>query len=197
MLKKYQPSPAARRHRYAGVNLIETMVTLSIAAIVLTLAVPAFSDWVNNASVRSSAEALQAALQNARAEAVLRNASVRFNLNDSKGLPSWSFGCVQVSLQCPALIREKLVNANTPVRIGIAASVPTGALAIALAAGSSLPAGVSFDALGAISVTGADIARIDIIHASAATARRMVILIGSGGMIRLCDPASGTQTKCS
>lgn len=197
MLKKFRSIPAARLHRHAGVTLIETMVTLSVAAIVLTLAVPAFSDWLNNASVRSSAEALQAALQNARAEAVLRNTSVRFSLNDSKGLPSWSIGCVQVSLQCPALIRQQLVNANTPVRIGIAASIPTGALVNALAAGSSLPAGVSFDALGAVSASGADIARIDITHASAATARRMVILIGSGGMIRLCDPASNTQTKCS
>lgn len=186
-----------RHHRHAGINLIETMVTLSIAAIVLTLAAPAFTGWVNNASVRSSAEALQAALQNARAEAVLRNASVRFSLNDSGGLPSWSFGCVQVSMQCPALIREQLVNADTPVRIGVAASVATGALVNALAVGSNLPAGVSFDALGAVSATGADIARIDIIHGRVAAARRMVILIGSGGMIRLCDPASGTQTKCS
>ena len=41
-----------------------------------------------------------------------------------------------------------------------------------------------------------DIARIDITHASSAAARRLVILIGSGGMIRLCDPAPTSQTKC-
>lgn len=183
-------------HLRAGISLIETMITLSIAAIVLTLAVPAFSDWVSNAAVRSSAEALQAALQNARAAAVMRNATVRFTLDNNSGLPSWTIGCVRVSLQCPALLHQQLASADAQARIGIANSVPTGALVNALAAGSSLPAGVSFDALGAVSAIDADIARIDITHASAAAARRMVILIGSGGLIRLCDPVSTTQTAC-
>lgn len=196
MLNKHQIKRDRRIHRCAGFNLIETMVTLSIAAIVLTLGVPAFSNWVSNAALRSSAETLQAALQHARAEAVLRNAAVRFTLNDKNGLPAWSFGCVRVSQQCPALIREQLASTDTPARIGVAASVPAGALTTALAAGSSLPAGVSFDALGAISTSSAGIARIDITHASIAAARRLVILISSGGMIRLCDPAFATLTKC-
>jgi type IV fimbrial biogenesis protein FimT len=34
-----------------------------------------------------------------------------------------------------------------------------------------------------------DITRLDFTHAGSTAARRMVILIGSGGMIRLCDPA--------
>ena len=45
-----------------GISLIETMITLGIAALVLTLGVPAFGNWVRNAQVRSSAEALRAAL---------------------------------------------------------------------------------------------------------------------------------------
>ena len=172
------------------------MITLSIAAIVLGLAVPAFSDWVSNAALRSSAETLQAALQNARVEAVMRNATVRLTLNNVSGLPAWSIGCVRVSLQCPAVIRQQLVSADTPARIGIATSVLTGALANALAAGSNLPAGVSFDSLGAVSSADTIIARIDVTHASIATAHRLVILIGSGGLIRLCDPVSITQTGC-
>ena len=185
-----------RAHRLLGISLIETMITLSIAAIVLGLAVPAFSDWVSNAALRSSAETLQAALQNARVEAVMRNATVRLTLNNVSGLPAWSIGCVRVSLQCPAVIRQQLVSADTPARIGIATSVLTGALANALAAGSNLPAGVSFDSLGAVSSADTIIARIDVTHASIATAHRLVILIGSGGLIRLCDPVSITQTGC-
>lgn len=189
--------------RTAGIGLIEVMITLSIAAIVMSLAVPAFSDWVSNAALRSSAENLQAALQNARAEAVLRNASVRLTLANTGGLPAWSIGCARVSAQCPALIRQQLVSADVPARIGIAMSVPaatlTNALAIPLAAGNGLPASVSFDALGAVSAAtvATDIARIDITHAGNAAAHRLVILIGSGGMIRLCDPASATVTGCT
>lgn len=184
--------------RTAGISLIEAMITLSITAIVMALALPAFSDWVSNAALRSSAETLQAALQNARAEAVLRNATVRLSLDNTNGLPVWSFGCARKSAQCPALIRQQLASADNPSRIGVALSVPTGALATPLATGSGLPAGVSFDALGAVSAATVtnDIARIDITHASSTTARRLVILIGSGGMIRLCDPASTTITGC-
>ena len=175
------------------------MITLSITAIVMALAVPAFSDWISNAAVRSSAENLQAALQNARAEAVLRNATVRLSLANVNGLPAWSFGCTRVSAQCPALIRQQLASAEMQARIGVAMNVPSGALAKALASGSGLPAGVSFDALGAVSAAtlSTDIARIDITHASRKTARRWVILIGSGGMIRLCDPASVSITSCT
>jgi type IV fimbrial biogenesis protein FimT len=189
--------------RTAGVSLMEAMLTMAIAAIVMTLAVPAFSDWVSNAAVRSSAEALQAALQSARAEAVLRNATVRLKLTDSTGLPAWSFGCARVSAQCPALIRQQPVGTETVARIGTALSVPQSALAAsllhALAAGSGMPAGVTFDALGAVSAAtvATDMARIDITHASSTAARRLVILISSGGMIRLCDPASTTLTRCS
>lgn len=202
VLKKSHAGPVTRLRRCAGINLIETMVTLSIAAIVLTIAIPAFSDWISNASVRSSAETLQAALQSARAEAVLRNATVRLTLNNEDGLPSWSFGCTRVSAQCPSLIRQQEVSSDSPARIGIVVSDPAADLATELAkpltVGNGLPAGVSFDALGAVSAAtvATDIARIDILHISSATARRLVILIGSGGMIRLCDPASSTQTKC-
>ena len=185
--------------RVAGISLIEVLITLSITAIVMALAVPAFSDWVSNAALRSSAENLQAALQNARAEAVLRNATVRLTLNDITGFPVWSFGCTRVSAQCPSMIRQQLASAEMQARIGVAMSVPTGALAKALVSGSGLPAGVSFDALGAVSAATVtkDIARIDITHASSKTARRLVILIGSGGMIRLCDPASVSITGCT
>ncbi len=180
----------------AGISLIETMIALSVAAIVLSLGVPAFADWVRRAEVRSAAEGLSAALQQARAEAVQRNATVTLTLTSSAGLPSWSIGCLRVNARCPAIIRQQAAAANTQARVG-AATANDGALAAvvpldkALIAGAHLPASVSFNAMGALAqqAVASDITRLDFTHAGRTAARRMVILIGSGGMIRLCDPA--------
>jgi type IV fimbrial biogenesis protein FimT len=72
--------------------------------------------------------------------------------------------------------------------------VPAGHFNTPLAGGEGLSggaAGVSFNGLGAIPAAniGADIARIDITNAATTDARRLVIIIGTGGLIRMCDPA--------
>lgn len=179
--------------RAAGVTLIELMVALSVAAIVLAVGTPAAGQWLRDVEIRSSAGALLAALQSARAEAIVRNAPVRLTLVDALGRPGWEVGCVRVSARCPATIRRQPVSAATGVRWG--ASLPAGlpALSAAITAGSALPAGVTFDALGAAPAagTGADIARIDVTHARREGARRLVILIAAQGMVRLCDPQAG------
>lgn len=201
MLSSARPTPQGRYRcqrrlaaRAAGVTLIELMVALSVAAIVLAFGTPAAGQWLRDVEIRSSAGALLAALQSARAEAIVRNAPVRLRLVDALGRPGWEAGCVRVSARCPATIRRQPVSAATGVRWG--ASLPAGlpALTAAITAGSALPAGVTFDALGAAPAvgTGADIARIDVTHARDEGARRLVILIAAQGMVRLCDPLAGT-----
>ncbi|RDI25289.1 GspH/FimT family pseudopilin [Pseudacidovorax intermedius] len=69
-----------RRRGAGGMSLIELMVGVALLAILLALAVPAFGDWMRNARVRTTAESLRAGLQQARAEAIRRNANVRFQL---------------------------------------------------------------------------------------------------------------------
>lgn len=61
-----------RRHRSLGVTLIELMVTLSIAAIMLTLAVPAFQAFIRTTHARTVATDLAAAFSLARSEAIKR-----------------------------------------------------------------------------------------------------------------------------
>lgn len=60
---------AARR----GFSLIELMVTLTVAALLMMLAVPAFQTWIADARVRSTAEAFANGVRLAQGESVRRS----------------------------------------------------------------------------------------------------------------------------
>lgn len=60
----------------AGFTLIELMVTVAVLAILLAIAFPSFTALVNSNRLTGNANALVAALQHARSEAVSRNASI-------------------------------------------------------------------------------------------------------------------------
>lgn len=176
--------------RENGVSLVELMIGIAIVSLLMFIGAPSFSLWMQNTQVRTAAESIQNGLQVARAEAVRRNANVRFNLTDAGGSVAWSVDCVTVTADCPAGIQARSGGeGGANARAG--ASAATGALGTALAAGAGLPGGVTFDGLGRIPTAniGADIARIDVTNAIRADARRMVILVNSGGQTRMCDPA--------
>ena len=61
-----------------GFSLIELIVGMAILGILMSLGIPAFSDWMRNARVRTTAESALNGLQLARAEAVRRNTTVGF-----------------------------------------------------------------------------------------------------------------------
>lgn len=174
----------------AGLSLIELMITVALSAIVLAMAAPAMGNWVRDVEIRSSAASLLAALQGARAEAIARNTLVRLQLTDALGRPGWEVRCVRVSPTCPPALRRLPVNAGSEVRWGAATPGNMPTLVDAIDAGSGLPAGVTFDALGAAPAVagGTDIARIDVTHARDGSARRLVVVIAARGMVRACDP---------
>lgn len=184
-------------NRQAGVSLIELMIGLAIIAILLSAGLPAFTLWIQNTQNRTAAESVLAALQLARAEAVRRNTEVRFDLTDGTGVVAWNVGCVTVTADCPATIQSRASGeGGDNARAGIDTAVPPTPIpsnfySAAIASGTGLPAGVTFNGMGRMPTAnvGADITRIDITNAVESSARRLVLIIGIGGQIRMCDPA--------
>ncbi len=184
-----------------GVTLIELMVGIAVLSIVLAVGMPMFGLWVQNSQVRAAAESIQNGLQIARTEAIRRNTNVRFTLTSAEGLVQWNVGCVTVRGNCPATIQQRnAAEGGANARAGVDSYVQTDPsdpdtapnYSAALTAGAGLggvDVGVTFNALGLVTNSGTDIARVDVLNSSSADARRLVITIGAGGQTRMCDPA--------
>ena len=178
----------------AGVTLVELMIGLAIISSLLLIGMPSFSNWIQDVQVRGAAESVQSALLLARSEAIRRNRPVRMQLKDAGGLIEWDVGCVVVAADCPAMIaRHSRNDAGRNARMAAGAMVNATSLGSPRAAGPGLPVSIEFNGLGAIG--GAAPGRIEISHAALGGARRLVLLIGSGGLIRLCNPAVARDTS--
>ena len=189
--------------RQDGVSFVELLIGIAIVSLLMVMGAPSFNLWIQNTQVRTAAESIQNGLQIARTEAVRRNANVRFNLTDAGGTVAWSVDCVTVTADCPAGIQTRGGGeGGTNARVGISATalpspVPANHFSTAIAVGTGLPAGVTFDGVGRVPTAnvGTDISRIDVTNAARADARRMVIMIGTGGQTRMCDPAIALATN--
>lgn len=186
----------------SGVTLIELLIGIAIVSMLLMAGVPMFGSWIQNTQVRTAAESIQNGLQIARSEAVMRNANVRFALTSADGLVAWNVGCVTVRDSCPATIQTRIAaEGGGNARVGVSTVAPPGVVpvahySVALVAGAGLSdeggasnnAGVTFNGMGIVPNAGTDVTRIDVINSVSADARRLVIVVGSGGLTRMCDP---------
>lgn len=190
-------------NKQLGFSLVELMIGIVIVSLLMFVGAPSFSLWIQNTQTRTAAESIQNGLQIARTEAVRRNTNVRFNLTNASGTVAWSVDCVNVTADCPAGIQTRSGGeggANARVGISVVAlpsPIPANHFNTAIAAGTGLPAGVTFDGIGRVPTAniGTDITRIDITNAVRADARRMVVVIGTGGQTRMCDPAIALATN--
>ncbi len=65
-----------RRRRSAGFTMVELLVTITIATILTTVAVPSFSALIANQRAKTAASELFASFLTARSDAIMRNANV-------------------------------------------------------------------------------------------------------------------------
>ncbi len=72
-----------RGFRVRGFTLVEMMITITVAAILLMIAVPSFTNIINSNRLKTTANAMIGALNTARMSAVQRNASVQFCSNSA------------------------------------------------------------------------------------------------------------------
>lgn len=188
-----------------GFSLIELLVGIVILGVLMAMAVPRFSDWLRNARIRASAEAIQNGLQLARAEAVRRNATVRFQLvntiDDTCALdtagPHWVVSMDNAAGQCASAPSDTAAPRIIQVRNRAEGSVQT-----LVAAGQSA---FVFNGLGRLTPVPAGNVAIDVSSttggtcvASGGSVRCLRLVVSVGGQIRMCDPAlpAGDAQAC-
>ncbi|HEX2198176.1 MAG TPA: GspH/FimT family pseudopilin [Burkholderiales bacterium] len=176
-----------------GVTLIELMIGLAILSILLFLAVPNFSIFLQNTQIRNAGESVLQGLNLARAEALRRNSSVRFqfvtNLTSGCALSDAALSWV-VSIADPAGKCHENPG-TTATGIVQKQSSRDGTPNVLLDADAT---SVVFNGMGR--VVGAGIGTIDLRSLAGAcehedangTMRCLRVLVSTGGQIRLCDP---------
>ncbi|MCB5190745.1 GspH/FimT family pseudopilin [Methylobacillus arboreus] len=166
--------------RQHGFTLVELVVTLTLMAILLAVAVPSFREMLLNFQIRAAAEGLNTGLQLARAEAIRRNTNVVFTLSNNA---TWTIGCQVVVADddndgvddCPAVIQSK---PDTEGAVAVSVEVvPAGANT------------VTFNGLGRVTFNndGSNVVREIDIDASEGNGRNLRILV-RGGSVHFCDP---------
>lgn len=150
-----------------GVTLIELMVTVSIAAILMVLALPAMSAYFQNAKLGSAARSYQAGLQTARTEAIRRNLRVEFLLTDGAVDPATAAAAVGTATGRGWIVRTDLaqsptvtvIETRTPLEGSGQAAGAAPSITVAGTAPNSSPAfagSIRFDGLGATFPAGAE-----------------------------------------
>jgi len=181
--------------RSYGFTLIEVMITLAVLSLLLMLGLPGMGTWLQNTQIRASAEATQAGLHVARAEALRRNAPVRFQLVDTLAAgcalaangTNWVVSLADTTGSCDAVESDAAAPQILQKRSGAEGS-PNAT--VNATGGSS----AVFNGLGRVSGAGA-ITQIDVRNPTggncqpAGPMRCLRLLVTNGGQVRMCDPA--------
>ena len=164
--------------RSSGFSLIELMIGIVILAIAMAVAMPSYSQWIQNTNIRNAAESLQNGLQRARAEAVNRNTNVAFVIGEGA---FWTVRQVN-----DATVIESKASAEMPRNVK--AVVWPVAIPPALA-----PTTITFGSLGTVTPNADGSITINQVDVDStvlpeADSRNLQIAIGAGGIVRMCDP---------
>jgi type IV fimbrial biogenesis protein FimT len=109
--------------RPRGFTLIELLVTMSVAGVLVGIALPAFSGYVQNARLTTETDSLLYALNLARSEAVKTDATVQVcaSMDGATCSGTWEDGWI---VECPAACPPGL--GPTPALLLVAPAVRTG-----------------------------------------------------------------------
>jgi type IV fimbrial biogenesis protein FimT len=187
-----------------GVTLVEMMIGLAIVALLLMAGVPAFTTFLQNSKLRTTAEALSGGLQLARAEAVKRNGQVEIVLTDDDPIaatvnsitPSTTGRNWVVRYYDPTTLFYSFVEGRFGSTSGSLDTTPV----VVTAANAT----IAFNGFGSTSLAATSTFQVTnptggACAASGGPMRCLNVTVTPGGQIHMCDPAvtaAGDTRKC-
>lgn len=185
-----------------GFSLIELLVGVVLLGVLMAIGIPAFTDGLRNARVRTAASSVLHGLQLARAEAVRRNTTVRFqfvstlanNCALSAAGPNWVVSLDDTTGQCAAAASDTVVPRLIQARSGTEGSAFTTVAAAPPALAFNSRGRLAAPAVIDLSATAGE-ACLD----AGGRVRCLRIVVTAGGQIRMCDPAlpAGDTQACT
>lgn len=164
-----------------GFTMIELMIAVIVLGLMVAIAMPSYSIWIQNTRIRSASESFLSGLQLARNEAVRRNSNVQFVVGTGS---AWTVSCTAVTPGCDAAAVTKIQGR---------ASNEGSSSAVTVVASNGGGTTVRFDSFGRMSaptptVGTAIIYTFDNSQLLPADSRDLRVTIDTGGNVKMCDP---------
>lgn len=163
-----------------GFTLVELLITLTIAALLLAIAAPAFSGWTNKQRLRSAGYDLLNDLQMARNEAVKRATRVTLNNGDGDWQSGWE------------IFVDSNENGNRDSGEPLLLSRPAYADALTISGNSTVSQHIGYVASGETRQPGGGLLMGTLTLCASHTDKALEVVISRGGRSRLVSTSRST-----
>jgi Tfp pilus assembly protein FimT len=168
--------------RFSGASLIEAMTTVSVISILVTSALPVYTDFTESRRMLGAAELVRAFLVNARAEALRQRRTIVVTYSMT-GAPGWRLGMRDAS-QCETALSdpEDPDACSIPGPTGRLLSILNGNDLIAIS-GVANRSNTRFDPM-----RGTSFGTNATITLTSTGGKQARVIISNSGRIRTCSP---------
>lgn len=172
------------QERQLGVTLPELMIALSVLAIMMSMSVPSYSEFINKRKVSGAANLVATFFENVKMESVKRNQFASITYKKAVNGTDWCLGAVMgkdLVCDCMAATAECLIDSSPAILSNTSFSQLNNLVA------SFSDNTISYDPVRGILTDPADSVAIELKHS--AEDFRVNISVNATGSIRKCSPS--------